>query len=91
MNGDEIIDLVTDPATKQSLSGSMLPNIKTCNNRWSNLSENLRIVALKFLKLTTNLQLSTLILNMLVVRCDVDIFKLTASAQSINREVYACK
>ena len=23
------------------------------------------------------------------VRCDVDIYKLTASAQSINREVYA--
>ena len=33
-----------------------------------------------------NSQLFTLILN--GVRCDVDIFKLTASAQSINREVY---
>ena len=35
-----------------------------------------------------NLQLFTLILYGLRVRCDVDIFKLTASAQSINREVY---
>ena len=36
-----------------------------------------------------NLQLFTLILHtVLEVRCDVDIIKLTASAQSINREVY---
>ena len=31
-----------------------------------------------------NLQLFTLICLVLVVRCDVDIFKLTASAQSID-------
>ena len=31
-----------------------------------------------------------LIFTVLGVCCDVDIFKLTARAQSINREVYAC-
>ena len=36
---------VTGAATKQWLSGNMLLNINTCKNRWSNLSENLRIVA----------------------------------------------
>ena len=35
-----------------------------------------------------NLQLFTLILYGVGVRYDVDIFKLTASAQSIYREVY---
>ena len=35
-----------------------------------------------------NLQLFTSICTVLGVRCDVDIFKLTASAQSIKREVY---
>ena len=38
-----------------------------------------------------NLQLFTLILYGVGVRCDVDIFKLTARAQSINREVYAIR
>ena len=38
-----------------------------------------------------NLQLFTLISYGVGVRCDVDIFKLTASAQSIYREVFvAC-
>ena len=31
---------------------NMFPNIKTCENRCSNFSENLRIVALKLLELT---------------------------------------
>ena len=35
-----------------------------------------------------NLQLFTLILYSVGVRCGVDTFKLTASAQSINRELY---
>ena len=56
----------------------------------------LRIVALKFLELTrfvsTNIsiymQLFTLILYGVGVRCSDDIFKLTTSAQSINREVF---
>ena len=34
-----------------------------------------------------NLHLFTLILYDVGLRCDIDIFKLTASAQSINREV----
>ena len=42
------------------------------------------ILITKFL----NLQLFTLILYYTGVRCDVDIYKLTASAQSIYREVY---
>ena len=33
-------------------SGNTLPSIKTCENGWSNFSENLRIVALKLLELT---------------------------------------
>ena len=36
-----------------------------------------------------NLPLFRLIFTVLRVRCDVDIFQLTASAQSIYREVYA--
>ena len=36
-----------------------------------------------------NLQLFTLILYGVDVRCDVDIYKLTASAQSIYKEVHA--
>ena len=35
-----------------------------------------------------NLLLFTLILYVVGVRCDVDLFKLTDSAQSIYREVY---
>ena len=37
---------------------------------------------------SVNLQLFTLILNGVGVCCDLNIFKLTASAQSIYREVY---
>ena len=37
---------VTGTATKSRLSGNMLPIKKTCENGWSNFSENLRIVAL---------------------------------------------
>ena len=37
---------------------------------------------------SVTLELLTLVLGVLGVSCDVDIFKLTASAQSIYREVY---
>ena len=73
-----MIRLVTGIATKPRLSGNMLPNIKTCENGWSNFSGNLRIVALKLLELTRflspksiNLQLFTLILYGFGVRCDL--------------------
>ena len=55
------------------------------------VSENLRTVASKLLELsrfTSPNQSSTLILNDVGGRCIVDIFKLTATDQSINREVY---
>ena len=50
------------------------------------------IMALIWLELTRFLsqnQSIYIILNGIGVRCDVDIFKLTASAQYINRQVYA--
>ena len=47
-----LIMIVTGIATKLRLSRNMFPNIKTCKNRWSDFSKNLRIVALKLLKLT---------------------------------------
>ena len=47
-----LMQLVTGIATKPWKSGSMFPNIKTCRNRWSNFSANLRIVSLKLLELT---------------------------------------
>ena len=72
----------------------MFPNIKTCENGWSNFSENLRLVALKLIELTRllsqNLSIYSYLLSFcmgLGVDCDVDIFKLTASAQHIYREV----
>ena len=42
-----------------------------------------------FITKSINLQVFTWILYGVGVRCDVDTFKLTARAQSINREVYA--
>ena len=49
------------------------------------------LVAMKLFELTQfdhKINQFTLILHGVGVRCDVDIFKLTASAQSIWREVY---
>ena len=86
-----MFDLETATPTKPSLSGNMLPNMTTCKNVWSNFSENLRIVALK---VSINSILITKSLNLQFflygagLRCDVDIFKLTASAQSVYREVH---
>ena len=48
----KLLDLVTGTATKPWLSGNMLPNWNTCEYRWSNFLENLRIVSLKLLELT---------------------------------------
>ena len=42
-----LIQLVTGIATKLWLSGNMFPNIKICENGWSNFSENLRMVGIK--------------------------------------------
>ena len=71
-------------------SGNMLPKINTCENWCWYFSQNLRIVALKLLKLTQfasqNLSIYLHFVWWEVVRCDVDIFKLTAHAQSINSE-----
>ena len=55
----------------------------------------LKILQLKVVNITgflspksINLQLFTLILFGVGVRCDVDVFRLTASVQSIYREIY---
>ena len=48
----KLFDIVPGTATKPRLSGNMLPNIKTCENEWSNFSKYLRNVALKLLELT---------------------------------------
>ena len=68
----------------------MLPNIKTYENRWSNFSENLRAVAMKS-NSHKKIYRFPLILYGVEFRCDVDILKLTASAQSIYGEVYGCQ
>ena len=52
-----LIQLVTGIATKPFLSGNMLSNVKTCENGWSNFSENFRIIVLKLLELTRFLSL----------------------------------
>ena len=75
-----LIHLLTVIATKLCLARNMFTNIKTCENGWSNFSENLRIVALKLLVLTRSLSpnqyiyifliLITLILYGVMVRCD---------------------
>ena len=46
-----LIQLVTGIATKPQLSGNMLPNIKTCKNKWGNFSENLLVLGKKLLEL----------------------------------------
>ena len=47
-----LIKLVTGMTTKPWLSGNMLPNINTCENLWSNFSENRIVVEIKLLELT---------------------------------------
>ena len=93
-----MFEIVTGIATKPGLSGNMLPNIKTCENESSNFSENLR-VRVVVLNCSSEFNLHhktyqfTLILCDVEVRCDVDIFKLNARAQPIDRQVhgYICK
>ena len=46
-----MFDLVTGTETKARLSVNMLPNIETFTNSWSNISENLRKVAIKLFAL----------------------------------------
>ena len=53
-------------------------------NGWSNFSENFRVVAVKLFELT---QFKSQNLS-IYLRCDVDIFNLTAHAQSICRVDY---
>ena len=73
----------------------MLPNIKTCENWYSNLSENLivdrvdKIARVNSIRITKSFKF-TLILYGVEVRSDVDIIILNAPAQSIYREVYEC-
>ena len=69
----------------------MLPNIKTYENGWSNSSENMGVVAIKNFETqfaSPNLSIYFNLMLGVGVRCDIDIFKLTASAQFIYREVY---
>ena len=85
------MEIVIGTATKPSLSGIMLPNIKSGKNQWSNFSKSKgRGDKICYSKLNSRYQIYqfTLILYGVAVRCDVDIFKLTASAQSIYREIY---
>ena len=42
----KLFEIVTGIATKPWLSRNMLPNIKTCENGWSNLSENQSVMAI---------------------------------------------
>ena len=51
------IDLVTGTPTKPYLSGNMLPNINTCENGWSNFSENLRIARVNSIRITKSIKL----------------------------------
>ena len=52
----------------------MLPNMKTFENGWSNLSEYLRVVAIKLLEFELNshhqINQFTLILNSVGIRCE---------------------
>ena len=60
-------------------------------NEWLNSSENLRVVMIKLSELLNShhqIYRITLILYGVGVSCDVDIFKLTARAQPIYRDVY---
>ena len=52
MEHGSLIQLVTGIVTKPRFSVNRMPNKKTHKNRWSNFSENLRVVAIKLLELT---------------------------------------
>ena len=96
MNGDEIVspcdrhsnETVTlrKHVTKyKNMQKWMVEFIRKFENRGIKIARVNSILTTK----SINLQLFTLILYGVGVCCDVDIFKLTASAQSIYRYVYA--
>ena len=51
----KLLDIVSGTATKPWLSGNILPNVKTCENGWSDFSKNFIIVVLKLLPLNRSL------------------------------------
>ena len=91
----KLFDHVTGTAIKLWHSEKMVANIKTIKNLLSNFLENLRIVTLKLVEFTQFLSQNLSIYGYLVWFCmllgfsDVNNFILTASVQSISREVYA--
>ena len=46
------VTVTPNRVTKPWLSANMLPTINTCEKRWSNVSENQRVLATKLLELT---------------------------------------
>ena len=71
------------------LAGNKLQNITTCENGWSNFSENLRSVAIKVpefssIRITKSINLLQFLTGVGGVRCDVDIFILTATYREVN-------
>ena len=86
----KLFEIATGIATKRLLSGNMLSNIETCGNGCSNFSENLRGRGTKTDRVNsiriTNL--SICVLCGIKLHCDADIFKRSARAQSIYREVF---
>ena len=92
-----MFDLVTDIATKPSVALrkhiTKYKNMRKWMVEFFRKFENggitiARVNSILFTK-SIILLLFTLILYLVGDRCDVDICKLTASAQSVNREVYA--
>ena len=84
---------MTGIATKPRLSGNMLPKIKTCENEWSNFSENLRVMEIKFIELTEFASPNQSIFFNFVrvwVYCAVDIFKLTFLNSVVIEGDYPC-
>ena len=79
----KLLGIVTGIATKRRLSWNMVPNINPCENEWSNISENLRVVAIKLFELT---QFAS---SNLSINCNFSCDKGDFPSQSINREVYA--
>ena len=66
----------------------MLPNIKTCENRWLNFSENLRVKAIKLFELTLFLSPNlSIYFNFCTMLWSV-VIEGDFRAQSIYREVY---
>ena len=98
--GISMIRLVTGIATKPWLSGNIFPNKKTRENGWSDFSENLRILLLKFhyivnsifITKSINFQLFTLILFGFGVSYNLMRFSVLSPCilSMYTGEVYAC-